>query len=85
MTFWLDFSATKTPILISVVSLGCFAASCSTDSGGNLDEEGDISIGEGDMDLNSGLEGGESSRELDGSGEQTLELDASLDLQFVLY
>ena len=27
--------------------------------------------------LNSGLEGGESSRELDGSGEQTLQLDVS--------
>ena len=69
------------------MSLGCFAAGCSTDSGGDLDEEGDVSIG-GDMEvkgLNSGLEGGESSKELDGSGEQTFELDASLDLQFVLY
>ena len=70
------------------MSLGFFAAGCSTYSGGDLDEEGDVSIGEGDMEeegLNSGLEGGESSRELDASGEQTLELDASLDLQFVLY
>lgn len=30
-----------------------------------------------EVGLNSGLEGGESSRELDGSGERTLELDAS--------
>ena len=53
------------------MSLGGFAAGCSTESRGDLDEECDVSIGEGDMEvgLDSGLEGGESSRELDGSGE----------------
>lgn len=91
MTLSLDFSETKTPILVSVVSLRCFVGT-STNSGGDFDggdidlgegDEGDYDCGEGDLDLGEGdVDGGETQREFDGSRAVPPRLDASLGLQF---